>query len=91
LFEELRGTGVTCTALCPGATATDFAKRAKLSNSKLFLKGTMDSKTVAEQGYRGLMDGKALVITGTRNKLMTFSERFAPRSMVRKIVRGMQE
>jgi len=91
LYEELQGTGVTVTALCPGATETDFAKRAKMSNSKLFLKGAMDAKTVAEEGYQGLMDGKAVVITGTRNKLMTFSERFAPRSMVRKIVRGMQE
>src|SRR5207249_2407257 len=85
LYEELQGTGVTVTALCPGATETDFAKRAKMTNSKLFLKGTMDAKAVAEQGYRGLMAGKAVVITGTRNKLMTFSERFAPRSMVRKI------
>ncbi len=91
LHEELVGTGVTCTALCPGATETDFAKRAKMSDSKLFLKGAMDAKTVAEQGYKGLMAGKPLVITGTRNKLMTFSERFAPRSMVRKIVRGIQE
>ena len=91
LHEELIGTGVTCTALCPGATETDFAKRAKTANTKLFLRGTMDAKSVAEEGYKGLMSGKPLVITGTRNKLITFSERFAPRSMVRKIVRGMQE
>jgi short-subunit dehydrogenase len=62
-----------------------------MSNSKLFLKGTMESKTVAAEGYKGLMAGKDIVITGTRNKLATFSERFAPRSMVRKIVRGIQE
>jgi short-subunit dehydrogenase len=51
----------------------------------------MESKTVAAEGYKGLMAGKDIVITGTRNKLATFSERFAPRSMVRKIVRGIQE
>ncbi|MCU1287038.1 MAG: short-chain dehydrogenase/reductase [Acidobacteriales bacterium] len=91
LYEELRGTGVTVTALCPGATKTGFADRAGMDSSKLFLKGAMDSKPVAEEGYRGMMAGKPLVITGTRNKLMTFSERFAPRSLVRKIVRGIQE
>jgi short-subunit dehydrogenase len=62
-----------------------------MTSTKLFKSGAMDSKTVAEQGYRAMMDGKSLVITGLRNKLLTFSERFAPRSWVRKIVRGMQE
>ncbi|MCU1311567.1 MAG: short-chain dehydrogenase/reductase [Candidatus Angelobacter sp.] len=91
LYEELRGTGVTVTALCPGPTATGFFERADMTSTKLFKSGAMDSKTVAEQGYRAMMDGKPLVITGLRNKLLTFSERFAPRSWVRKIVRGMQE
>jgi short-subunit dehydrogenase len=91
IYEELRGTGVTVTTLCPGATVTGFADRAEMGSSKLFKSGAMDSKTVAEQGYRAMMAGKPLVITGLKNKLMTFSERFAPRSWVRKIVRGMQE
>jgi short-subunit dehydrogenase len=51
----------------------------------------MDSKTVAEIGYRGLMNGKPLVITGLRNRLMAFSVRLGPRSLVRKVVRGIQE
>jgi hypothetical protein len=37
------------------------------------------------------MEGKSLVVTGLRNRLMAFSIRFAPRSMVRKVVRGIQE
>ena len=46
---------------------------------------------VAEMGYRGFMQGKPLVITGLRNQLMAFSVRFGPRSLVRKVVRGIQE
>src|SRR5881398_2071290 len=47
LYEELRGTGVTVTALCPGATATGFFDRADMTSTKLFKSGAMDSKTVA--------------------------------------------
>jgi hypothetical protein len=90
-YEELQGTGVTVTALCPGATETGFAQRAGMLQSKLFQMRVMDSKTVAEIGYRGFMDGKSVVVTGLRNRLMAFSVRFAPRSMVRKVVRGIQE
>ena len=90
-FEELRDSGVTVTALCPGATTTGFAARAGMQNSKLFKLRVMDAKTVAEIGYRGFMAGKPLVITGLRNRLMAFSVRFGPRALVRKIVRGIQE
>ena len=90
-FEELRATGVTVTALCPGATETGFAQRAGMLNSKLFKMRVMDAKTVAEIGYRGFMHGKPLVVTGLRNRLMAFSVRFGPRSLVRKVVRGIQE
>ena len=90
-YEELRGSGVTVTALCPGATETGFAQRAGMLNSKLFNMRVMDSKTVAEIGYRGFLQGKPLVITGLRNRLMAFSVRFGPRSLVRKVVRGIQE
>ena len=90
LFEELRGTGVTVTALCPGATATNFAAAAGMKNAKLF-SGAMDSPTVARIGYRGLMAGRPLVITGAKNRLSAFLVRFGPRSLVRRIVRSMQE
>jgi short-subunit dehydrogenase len=91
LHEEMKGTGVTVTALCPGATETGFAERASMKNSKLFRMRVMDSKPVAETGYRGFMQGRPIVITGARNKLMAWSVRFAPRSLVLKIVRGIQE
>ena len=90
-WEELRGTGVTVTALCPGATETGFAARAGMLNSRLFKMRVMPAEPVAALGYRGMMAGKPLVVTGLRNRLMAFSVRFGPRAVVRKIVRRIQE
>jgi short-subunit dehydrogenase len=90
--NELEGTGVTVTALCPGPTATGFQARTKLENSRLFKRmKVMDARTVAEAGYRALMAGKPVVIPGLTNKLMALSVRFSPRSIVTKIARRMQE
>jgi short-subunit dehydrogenase len=91
IYEETKGTGVTVTCLCPGATATEFANRAGMRSSKLFKLRVMDVSPVAEQGYRTMLQGKPLVITGTRNWLMAQSVRIGPRSVVRKVVRGIQE
>ena len=92
LNEELRGTGVTVTALCPGATETGFQNRARAENTILFSKwNVMDAETVARIGYRGMLGGKAVVIPGWRNKLMIFSIRFSPRRYVARIARFIQE
>ncbi len=92
IASELEGTGVTVTALCPGPTATGFQAAAKLENSRLIKQmKVMDSRTVAEAGYRALMAGKPVVIPGLLNKLLAQSVRFSPRSIVTKIARKMQE
>jgi short-subunit dehydrogenase len=88
LADEVKGTGVTVTCLCPGATDTGFQKRAETENSVLFKKlRPMDAKTVALDGYRGLMAGKTLVISGFRNWLLAESVRFGPRKLVTAISR----
>lgn len=91
LANELQETGVTVTALCPGPTETGFQSRASLEGARLFRMGTMDAKSVAEAGYRGLVSGKTIVIPGLRNKLLTQSVRFSPRRTVIATVRRMQE
>jgi len=92
IANELAGTGVIVSALCPGPTASDFQERAKMQNSGLVKgKKMMDARTVAETGYRGLMAGKTVVIPGLGNKLLTQSLRLSPRSVVTKMVRRMQE
>jgi uncharacterized protein len=88
---ELEGTGVTVTAVCPGATATEFQERAGLGRSKLFEKfKPMDSTTVSEIGYRGMMNGETIVITGAMNKLMALATRLTPRSVSTHLVKRIQ-
>ncbi len=92
LANELNGTGVTVTCLCPGPTNTDFARRAGNDKSRLFKKiGGMSAETVARDGYRGLMAGKTVVISGVQNWLVAESVRFAPRKMVTAISRWVSE
>ena len=83
--EELKGTGVTITTLCPGATRTNFAKRAKIEDIKLFRGKLLEPSKVAEIGYKALMKGKSVIITGLSNKILAQSVRFIPRSMVIKM------
>jgi len=88
LASELQGSGVTVTCLCPGATDTEFQKRAGTENTALFRKlRPMDAQTVARAGYRGLMSGQTLVIPGFRNRLLAESVRFGPRKLVTAISR----
>jgi uncharacterized protein len=91
IANELKDSGITVTCLCPGATETGFAKRADMENSRLFKMGSMRSEDVARAGYRAMLQGKTLVITGARNLLMVESLRFSPRKMVTAIARSVQE
>jgi uncharacterized protein len=91
IANELKGTGVTVTCLCPGPTATEFQKRAKITGIRLFKYGAMDARTVAEDGYRALMAGKPVAISGFKNWLVAQSVRFAPRQMATAVSRRLQE
>lgn len=90
LANELAGSGITVTCLCPGPTATDFAGRAGNDKSRLFKQlRPMDAKKVAIKGYRGLMSGKTLVIPGWRNWLLAESIRVSPRKLVTAVSRRL--
>ena len=91
IANELKGSGVTVTCLAPGATATEFATRADMENSRLFKLGKMKSADVARAGYRGMMKGKTLVIPGMKNWVMAEAVRFGPRKVVTAIARAVQE
>ncbi len=81
LAHELKGTGVTATVHCPGATATEFATVAKNEGSKLFKSGVADSASVALHAYRSMLAGKAIAVPGLANKLKVFAPRIAPRAI----------
>ena len=90
--NEVKEFGITVTALCPGATLSGFQAAAAMEGSKLLdRKNIPSSREVAEFGYRAMMQGRAVAIHGFRNTLLANSVRFAPRSLVVKMARKMQE
>lgn len=90
--NELEGTGVSCTALCPGGTKTDFFKSGEMENSQLAQNMKMaDPATVAQEGYEGLMKNKPIVICGLYNKIQIFAIRFIPRFILTRITRRVHE
>jgi len=92
LAEEMRGSGVTVTALCPGPTATNFAAAANTTATRLFnLTKPMSSMAVARAGYDGMKRGKRVVIAGVTNKIGVQALRVSPRRVVTKLVRALQE
>jgi short-subunit dehydrogenase len=92
ISNELQGTGVTVTALCPGPTESGFQNAAAMNDSKL-VKGKKlpTSQDVAEYAYKALMNGKVVAVHGLMNKIMAQSVRYSPRAVVRSLVRAMSE
>lgn len=83
LAHELRGTGVTATALCPGPVATAFSKIAGNDQSILFKVGVDRPERVAALGWKAMKRGRAVVVTGWTNKLAALGVRFSPRVVAR--------
>lgn len=91
LAEELKETGVTITALCPGPTESGFYKAANLSNIALLkMMKLPSSKDVAEYGYDEMMKGNVIAVHGFKNLMLVQASRFFPRSVVRKIIKNIQ-
>jgi short-subunit dehydrogenase len=91
LAFELRGTGVTVTLSCPGATATEFGQVADNGRSRLFKAGAMAAAPVAAAAYRAMLAGRDTIIHGARNVMMIQSQRLAPRATVRAIAARLNE
>ena len=88
LSEELKGTGVSITALCPGITATNMLSTAKSSSTQLsrlpgFLIGHADK--VAAQGYAACIRGDVISVPGTVNLAGTLASRATPKWLLRRI------
>lgn len=79
LNEELRGTGVSVTTLCPGPTETNFQKRIGLTSAETFSIKSMSAQKVALIGYKGFKKNKLIVLPGFVNKMTAFLLRFIPK------------
>jgi short-subunit dehydrogenase len=89
LSEELAGSGVTVTALCPGTTRTSFFERAHFGPTRNPL--TMNADKVAAIGYRGMMKGKRVVIPGVMNKIASALAKRMPPRLTARIVRKLHK
>jgi short-subunit dehydrogenase len=89
LAEELAGTGVTITALCPGPTATNFGTAANMRTLGLVKKISMSAQAVAVLGHRAYRSGRVVAITGLRNQIPAFLTRLFPRAAVRKTAKHL--
>lgn len=89
LAEELAGTGVTVTAVCPGPTATNFGAAANMRTLGLVKKVSMSAEAVARQGHAGYRRGKVVIINGFGNAVPAFLVRIFPRAVVRKIAKRL--
>jgi hypothetical protein len=89
LWYELRGTGVTATVSCPGATATEFAAVAGNDRSRLFRMGAASPSAVAREAYRAMMAGRPIVVHGMRNKVGVQLLRVSPRGAIRAVAAAL--
>ena len=92
--EELRGTGVSVTALCPGPVATGFQDAASLGESKLLSGSTrvamLSADEVARQGVNAMLRGQAVLVAGGVNKVQSLLPRFLPRAAVARLIARVQ-
>lgn len=92
LANELKGSGVTVTALCPGATQTQFEKNANLEDSKLFKRlRPATSLDVAAFGIRSMNKGRTVAIHGWMNRWASSLIKYFPLTWQAAVVRIMQE
>jgi len=89
IAAELRGSGVSVTTLCPGATETELAQKAGIEHTLLFKFFVMNPAQVAEIGYRATMRGKPTVIAGVYNKLLVVSSKITPSPILNAVTKKM--
>ncbi len=89
LAYEVRASGVTVTALCPGPTRTEFQAVAGTQQAKMPSSAYMDAATVVAQAIASAKSGAPVRINGALNWLMAQSTRLAPRALVVRIAAAM--
>ncbi len=88
MSEELKDTGVSMTALCPGITATAMLENAQAGSQELnklpgFLIGSADE--VADQGFQACLRGDVICVPGAVNWAGTLASRATPKWLLRRV------
>jgi len=92
IAEEIKDSAVSITVLCPGATDTDFFRKADMQDTQVYQHGQlMEPGEVAKVGYEACMKGERVVIPGFTNKVMTFTRRLIPIGLQAKINKKFYE
>lgn len=90
--SELKNSGVTITALLPGATATDFFNKADMLESKIVQEEELyDPVDVAKDGYQALMDGDDMVVSGFKNKMQVAMSSVTPDALLADQMKNKQK
>ena len=85
LYGEYRNTGIKITLLCPGATETEFARKANIEQTLLFKYAVMKPDKVVKIAYPKIIKGKRLIIPGIYNKLLVFFSKIMPIDITNKL------
>jgi short-subunit dehydrogenase len=80
LQHELRATGVSCTVVCPGVTATEFFEVAGQRPARYHRLMGMPSARAAALGLQALLAQRPLTVLGRRNAVLAWSTRLLPRT-----------
>ncbi len=91
LSEELRGSGVTVTCLCPGATNTGFGKTAAVSDTHSTAHPKTTAAEVANYGWYQMQRGSPVAIHGKGNQISVWLTKFIPRNMLARLVKTIQK
>jgi hypothetical protein len=85
----LKDTGITVTTLCPGSTRTEFFDRTRMPVSRKL--PMMEARAVAEAGFRGLMQGRRVVIPGASNKITSLLAKWGPVRLAAAVVAAIHK
>ncbi|HWF07612.1 MAG TPA: SDR family NAD(P)-dependent oxidoreductase [Bryobacteraceae bacterium] len=90
--NELKDTNVTVTTLMPGATETDFFRRAGMEDTKLGVSEKDDPADVAREGFEALMEGKDHIVAGSfKNKVQATLAHVLPDTLTAEMHRKQSE
>lgn len=86
IYEELKGSNIKVSCLCPGPVNTGFQDKAGIRKKDAAKKALMTPKKVAEIAYKDFKKGKLIIIPGFKNKVIVTVNKFIPRSLSRKTI-----